>query len=587
MKKRLDSRWIGVLSLIWMATVVADAEAIPARQRLNTRRQNPRSRLLVHNFSALQGQFARRGRVYVPGKPKTVVVMPSLSLDPGELAKIHGAALYEERMLYNLLHLRDKATKVRFVSSHRIDPTIVRYYLDLLPAAARRTAKRRLEMIAVDPHGRMGQTVPLARKLMMNGGAMARVRAGIDPDEAHIYPFIVTRAEARAALRLNVPVLGARPEHADRFGTKAGCRRLFAEAGVPHPPGIKEVRSVEGLIEGLARFVDEHPDTRRMVVKLNEGFSGEGNAMLRLEGLSKLEGKAREQEIARRLPRMKFMAAHEHWGHFSQQIVKLGAIAEAFIEGKIKRSPSVQVYIGPDGKVELLSTYEQILGGPGGQEYLGGPAPALAAYRDHLHQVGLSVGKRLAKAGVMGRFAIDFMAVKQETRSDPLGKVGAGLDAKGSSVVNGWDVQAIEINLRAGGTTHPTNTAKLLLDGHYDPQSGAMVSGISGSKRYYMGHDNVDKEISPNILRGLSPTDVVDLLKRAGLHYDPRQEKGIVLHLMGAIRDFGKVGFTAIGASPRDVHRLHRRLVRVLGTQARKLKKERLVEKAEKRAAAR
>ncbi|MBW2732322.1 MAG: carboxylate-amine ligase [Deltaproteobacteria bacterium] len=564
MKKHAHNSWILLLSLILLATSLADADAIPTPARAGWHRPAPKASSLFRRFRSLQKEFAARGRVYVPGKPKTIVVMPSLSLDPDELAKVKGAALYEERMLYNILHLRDTSAQVRYLSSHRIDPTIVSYYLDLLPAAVRKTAPSRLKMISVDPQNRFGNGVPLSLKLQKSPKAMARVLKGLRLNQAHLYPFNVNLPEAQTALKLGIPILGARPEHAHRFGSKAGCRRTFAEAGVPHPAGITEVRSVDALVQKLARFVEDHPATRRVVVKLNDGFSGEGNAMLGLEGLAKLKGRAREQEIARRLPKMKFMASAETWAHYRKQIPKLGAIAEAFIEGKVKRSPSVQVYIGPGGHVEILSTYEQILGGPGGQEYLGGPGLAHADYRQHLQEVGLKVGKRLAKEGVMGRFAIDFMAVKRETSSPALAALAGKLKGDGPT---GWDVQAIEINLRAGGTTHPTNMAKLLLNGHYDMASGAMVSGTTGRKRFYMGHDNVDKEIGSDKLQGLSPADVMGILKRSGLHYDGHKESGVVLHLMGAIKDYGKVGFTVIGATPDQVDKVYKRTMRVLAAE--------------------
>ena len=55
------------------------------------------------------------------------------------------------------------------------------------------------------------------------------------------------------------------------------------------------------------------------------------------------------------------------------------------VGAKEVRSPSVQLRITPLGKVELLSTHDQMLGGPSGQSYLGCIFPADPAYasRDH------------------------------------------------------------------------------------------------------------------------------------------------------------------------------------------------------------
>ncbi|MDQ3832556.1 MAG: carboxylate-amine ligase, partial [Actinomycetota bacterium] len=68
-----------------------------------------------------------------PHASQTVVVVPSLSLDPEELAKISGAHHYEERLLCMLMLLRLPRTNLVYVSSQPIAGTIIDYYLHLLP----------------------------------------------------------------------------------------------------------------------------------------------------------------------------------------------------------------------------------------------------------------------------------------------------------------------------------------------------------------------------------------------------------------------------------------------------------------------
>ena len=62
------------------------------------------------------------------------------------------------------------------------------------------------------------------------------------------------------------------------------------------------------------------------------------------------------------------------------------------------------------------------------------------------------VGRRLAKEGVIGRFAFDFVVVRAKDGT--------------------WEPYAIEINLRKGGTTHPFLTLQFLTDGTYDTETG-------------------------------------------------------------------------------------------------------------------
>jgi hypothetical protein len=78
-------------------------------------------------------------------QPQAVVIVPSLSMDPRELKKISGVYHYEERMLVNLMLLRQPRTKVIYVTSQKLDPVVVDYYLSLLPGVPYGHAKARLE----------------------------------------------------------------------------------------------------------------------------------------------------------------------------------------------------------------------------------------------------------------------------------------------------------------------------------------------------------------------------------------------------------------------------------------------------------
>ena len=94
-----------------------------------------------------------------------------------------------------------------------------------------------------------------------------------------------------------------------------------------------------------------------------------------------------------------------------------GGIVEERIVGEELLSPSVQLRARPDGSVELLSTHDQLLGGASGQSYLGCLFPADPAYSRLISEPAQRIGDRLAAAGALGRFAIDFVVVKDETGS--------------------------------------------------------------------------------------------------------------------------------------------------------------------------
>jgi hypothetical protein len=80
-------------------------------------------------------------------EPYGTVVVPSLT---GGKVGLHGAYLqaYEERFLFLLFLLRQPRARMIYVTSQAILPSIVDYYLALLPGVIPSHARRRLDLIA-------------------------------------------------------------------------------------------------------------------------------------------------------------------------------------------------------------------------------------------------------------------------------------------------------------------------------------------------------------------------------------------------------------------------------------------------------
>src|SRR6516225_6381290 len=97
-------------------------------------------------FAELEEQFARCfSEIFNdPSRPRTVLIVPSLSLDQQVMAKISGVHHYEERMLCLLLLLRLPRTRVIYVTSAPISETIIDYYLHLLSGVPSLHARERL-----------------------------------------------------------------------------------------------------------------------------------------------------------------------------------------------------------------------------------------------------------------------------------------------------------------------------------------------------------------------------------------------------------------------------------------------------------
>lgn len=75
---------------------------------------------------------------------------------------------------------------------------------------------------------------------------------------------------------LDVPLLGAEPSLIRLYSTYSGRQQLFSAAEVTTPPHIKEVYSVEQLLDGLSWLVVNFLSVRRWLFKIDHHVHGRG-----------------------------------------------------------------------------------------------------------------------------------------------------------------------------------------------------------------------------------------------------------------------------------------------------------------------
>ncbi|OUC91032.1 peptide ligase PGM1-related protein [Streptosporangium minutum] len=464
------------------------------------------------------GEKHSRLSIFEPNEG-TLVVIPSLSLPQDELRRITGALCYEERLLFLLLTLRQPDVEVVYLSSAPVDTAIVDYYLGFLDDPDE--ARTRLQMISLDDP----RTGPLTMSLLRRPDVVARIRAALGRTAgAWMVPFVVSEAEERLAEILGLPIYGPATSLA-HLGSKSGGRMIAEEAGVPMARGFADLRSLTE-VEHAARALSPRS---KLMVKLNNSYSGLGNAVVV------------KDERPLTACHTSFSAADENWTTFAEKIAERGAVIEEFIEDRPLHSPSALARITPGGAYDVVATHEQLLGGPNGDLYQGCAFPARPEYRAQVGECAERIARVLAGRGVVGLFGMDFFAVKTDA---------------------GYRALLCEINLRIGGTTHPFGAALLTTGASYDPGTGTLVHG--GRSKYYVATDNC----TAACLRGRTPAEVVELIDDRGLGFDRETRTGNVLHLLGAVPEYGKLGFTSIGDSAEEAAELHQRTLRALDQSA-------------------
>ncbi len=495
----------------------------------------------VQRFARLQTRMPEIWRAMrLNEEGESVVVVPSVTIDRVDERSGSLAQAYEERLLFLLLLLRQPRLRMVYVTSMPIAPSIVEYYLALLPGVIPSHARARLSLVAVQD----GSPRPLTAKLLERPRLVKDIRSLIpDRRRSHLVPYNTTPLERDLALALGIPMYGADPE-LFHLGTKSGCRRIFAEEGVRHPLGFEDLHGLDEVVDALARLRAASVGVGEALVKLNEGVSGGGNALVDLRGLPPPGSAGELSELRERVRAMQFELPDMPFDGYVAKLAERGGIVEERITGVELRSPSVQLRVTPLGDVELLSTHDQLLGGPSGQSYLGCRFPADFAYARAISADANTVGQRLAREGVLGRFAIDFVVVRDTTGT--------------------WTPYAIELNLRKGGTTHPFLTLQFLTDGRYDATTALFITP-DGREKHLVATDHLEDPV----LRSLRYDDLFDIVARHGVHFDQARQAGVVFHMISCLSEHGRLGLTAVGDTPAQAEATYRRAERILLEEAR------------------
>lgn len=462
-----------------------------------------------------------------PEKRYTILSIPSLSLPNEVLDGIVGINHYETRSMWSVLRAMNPGTNVLFVTSEKINANSIDHLLNLLPNSEEVRDRIKFFHLENKKLSTNRNSSSLARRVLDCPEILEEIKNQIDPETTYLDPFLSTEVEEKLGEYFGIPVLGVSPEF-KYFQGKSGNKKIFNDCLVPHAQGLSDINSLEQLYTAIETLWSENPHCQKMVLKLNEGVSGNGNAILRLPiafseflAYSSLE---RKIFLKACLELLEFQSKVLDWESYCAQIPK-GMIIEVWLDGKKKYSPSCQGVISPKGKVEILSTHEQILD-QAGQTYLGCIFPAKWDYRQKIQSYTMRIGKEMAKKGIIGPYAVDFM------------------------VVDG-NIFAIEINLRQGGTTHPYQLAKHLTSSRFDYRTGTLRTE-GNQKIYYQSNDNwLDEK-----LKGKAISSLLDFMVQNHVTYNPLLKSGVIFHMLGTMKENGKIGFTVIGASYSHVESL-------------------------------
>ena len=452
-----------------------------------------------------------------------LLLVPSYSADPRTLASIDGLDSWPERHLIELRHLLHPGNRLVLVCPTPISEACLDAVLKLIPAVPAAWLRERLHCLCLNDRS----PLPLTHKLLARPRLLEQLQTQLRPG-ALLGCYAVSSAEMALAELLGLKLEGT-PASLAELGSKAGAAQVFAQLGLPHPRTTPLCRSLVQLADACEALLLSHGDIEQLVVKLNRMAGGRGNAPLPLEpGQWRLKPACeRRQQLERALEQLAMPLPH-----WREELQANGAIAQELIQAPAAAlsSPSVQVWIDDAGAATVISTHEQCLGGPHGQSFRGCRFPARHAYAEELMGMGERLGQHLAGLGCRGAVLLDLLARRMG---------------------HGWQLWAIEINLRKGGTTHPFQLASSASAGRFDRASGLLRS-CDGAPVFYEASD----ELRLPHCRGLLPEQLLDDWVRRGLYFNSASRRGCIPHRLGALSEHGLVGATVLGRSRREASEL-------------------------------
>ena len=431
------------------------------------------------------------------------------------------------------------------------------YFVKILEIGGVAEPTKRFKIVVPENHARMPRSLSLTSLLLYSPKALKRIKRFCRGRPAYIVPNMIGPEERKLSLALNIPLLAPEPHVAALYSSKSGAKRIFASAHVNTPPGVHDLYEEGGLLAALASLMCTHLDVPRWIFKLDDEFGGRGIAHIDVgylqcyqelvnahdvdpDGWCDQDNQLQIQErlvaaLMTELPHRVVINARllwRSWRDYALAFRRVGGVIEAS-PLRILSSPSVNLFIEPDGAFAVTSVHEQMFSSQ--YTFAGAAFPQTAVPYPALCEAASAVGKTCYERGILGHVGIDFVSF---------------FDSDGQLRI--W---AVDLNLRVTHTSITFKFFDFLVGGTFDMNTGryslaspddhTVITGLQ--QRSYVMNEMLYHPHLPNIHQ----STFFNMCRLKGISFDLQERTGTVFNLIDSFVG-GVLGILTVGTSLID-----------------------------------
>nr|CAG4711615.1 unnamed protein product [Naegleria fowleri] len=418
---------------------------------------------------------------------RTIVHINSLSYDESVRKTFPKFKSHQNSQLFRLLDLLDPNVDIIFIASYHIDSDALSYVVKLLEYYGVEEPMKRVKFVTPENSDKFQENLSLSTLVYYSQRTLKHIKTLVMGKVAFIVPGHIGKDDLRLAIKLQLPILGPDPLNSTIYGTKSGSKRIFSQADVNTPIGIYDIYEEEDLISNLTKKILEYPNFNRWLIKIDTEMSGRGLAYLETSSVHAVKEKRKNEplftdrvrtkileELSEYMPeRINLVSKYVYpkWMDFITSLKNSGGGVIEAVPNKIIGSPTVNLYIEPNGEIQILSVQEQLLS----PQYCaqGCAFPQYSAPYEALREASLSVGNVCYSKKIMGYLSIDYVIFLDEKESARM-----------------W---AVDLKLRLTDNSLMHRVFELVTNSQFDMNRGIMVrkdhdstNGLTEVKRSYI-----------------------------------------------------------------------------------------------------